>query len=245
MNYANIPSNQENTILNCLKANQESLSAQQILAQLPKALPLRTLQYQLKKLVQQQRIAQQGKGRATKYVLATQIYDTTMPEKPSSVNESEPVLPVSDEAKKSQQYLRQALHKRKVVGYNYDFLNHYRPNVSQYLSDTERQHLQSIGAQKIAPQPAGTYAKHIINRLLIDLSWNSSRLEGNTYSLLDSRRLIDFGQIASGHKPLEAQMILNHKDAIEFLVNSAEDISFNRYTLLNLHALLAPLCQDS
>lgn len=86
MNYANNPLNQENTILNCLKANQESLSAQQILAQLPKALPLRTLQYQLKKLVQQQRIVQQGKGRATKYALATQIYDTTMPDKPSSVN---------------------------------------------------------------------------------------------------------------------------------------------------------------
>jgi hypothetical protein len=68
---------------------------------------------------------------------------------------------------------------------------------------------------------------------------NSSRLEGNTYSLLDTRRLIEFGQEAEGRERLEAQMILNHKDAIEFLVGAAEDIGFNRYTILNLHALLA------
>jgi hypothetical protein len=34
-------------------------------------------------------------------------------------------------------------------------------------------------------------------------------------------------------------MILNHKDAIEFLVGAAEEIGFNRCTLLNLHAILA------
>ncbi len=71
------------------------------------------------------------------------------------------------------------------------------------------------------------------------LSWNSSRLEGNTYSLLDTRRLLDVGEEAEGKAWLEAQMILNHKDAIEFLVDAAEDIGFNRYTTLNLHALLA------
>jgi Fic family protein len=70
-------------------------------------------------------------------------------------------------------------------------------------------------------------------------------LRGNTYSLLDTKRLIDFGQVAEGKDRLEAQMILNHKDAIEFLVGAAEDIGFNRYTLLNLHAMLANnLLQD-
>ena len=75
--------------------------------------------------------------------------------------------------------------------------------------------------------------------LLIDLAWNSSRLEGNTYSLLDTKRLIELGEEAEGRAHLEAQMILNHKDAIEFLVSAADEIGFNRYTLLNLHALLA------
>jgi hypothetical protein len=88
-------------------------------------------------------------------------------------------------------------------------------------------------------QPAGTYAKQILSRLLIDLSWNSSRLEGNTYSLIDTRRLIAFGEAAEGKDLAEAQMILNHKDAIEFLVSEAQEIGFNRYTILNLHAMLA------
>jgi hypothetical protein len=67
----------------------------------------------------------------------------------------------------------------------------------------------------------------------------SSRLEGNTYSLLDTRRLLAFSQQAEGKDAAEAQMILNHKDAIEFMVSSAEEISFNRYSILNLHGLLA------
>jgi len=66
-------------------------------------------------------------------------------------------------------------------------------------------------------QPAGTYARKILNRLLIDLSFNSSRLEGNTYSLLDTERLIKDGAPATGKSPQETQMILNHKGAIEFL----------------------------
>ncbi|MCZ7596721.1 MAG: Fic family protein [Gammaproteobacteria bacterium] len=74
---------------------------------------------------------------------------------------------------------------------------------------------------------------------MIDLSWNSSRLEGNTYSLLDTRRLIEFGEEAEGRDRLESQMILNHKDAIEFLVGEVDSIGFNRYTILNLHAMLA------
>jgi Fic family protein len=57
--------------------------------------------------------------------------------------------------------------------------------------------------------------------------------------LLDTRRLIEFGREAQGSDRRDAQMILNHKDAIEFLVNSAGEIGFNRYTVLNLHAILA------
>ena len=78
-----------------------------------------------------------------------------------------------------------------------------------------------------------------MNRLLVDLSWNSSRLEGNTYSLLDTTRLIELGEVAEDKDRRETQMILNHKEAIEILVDGAEDIGFNRHTILNLHAALA------
>ncbi len=81
--------------------------------------------------------------------------------------------------------------------------------------------------------------RQVYNRLLIDLSWNSSRLEGNTYSLLETERLIELGESAEGKSAREAQMILNHKAAIDLLVEQADEIGFNRYTVMNLHALLS------
>ena len=60
--------------------------------------------------------------------------------------------------------------------------------------------------------PAGTYVRCITDRLLIDRSWNSSRLEGNTYSPLDTRRLIALDVGAEGHDPHEARMISRPRD---------------------------------
>jgi hypothetical protein len=152
----------------------------------------------------------------------------------------EAAVPLSPESQKIRAYLRQPLSARKSVGYNREFLNAYRPGKTFYLPEGARARLAEIGERPVSGQePAGTYARRILNRLLIDLSWNSSRLEGNTYSLLDTKRLIEFGQEADGRDRLEAQMILNHKDAVEFLVGNAAEIGFNRYTILNLHAILA------
>ena len=87
--------------------------------------------------------------------------------------------------------------------------------------------------------PIGIYGRAILNRLLIDLSWASSNLEGNTYSRLDTRELIEHGHAASGKAAIETQMILNHKAAIELLVENVDEVGFNRFTLLNLHSLLS------
>ena len=150
------------------------------------------------------------------------------------------VLPrLSEPGADIRNYVRRPLQAREPVGYDRAFLDSYRPNETFYLSQAERERLHEIGRPDTTAQPAGTYARQILNRLLLELAWNSSRLEGNTYSLLDTRRLLDVGEEADGKTRLEAQMILNHKDAIEFLVDAAEDVGFNRYTILNLHALLA------
>ena len=79
-----------------------------------------------------------------------------------------------------------------------------------------------------AKPPAGIYGRAILNRLLIDLSWASSHLEGNTYTRLDTRALIEHGKAA-----VETRMILNHKAAIDLLVTNADAAGFDRYTLLN------------
>jgi hypothetical protein len=223
-----------------VKDHPEGVTAQQIADALKSAPPRRTLQYRLKSLVDSRRLVMKGEGRWARYHLA-RIAEAagTAAGKAEARAEGEAAPPLSSPGAEIQRYVRQPPEARKPVGYNRAFLDSYRPNETFYLSEAERARLRDAGTPKIAEQPAGTYAKQILNRLLIDLSWNSSRLEGNTYSLLDTRRLIDLGEEAEGKERLETQMILNHKDAIEFLVGTAEEIGFNRYTILNLHALLA------
>ncbi len=216
----------------------DGATAQEILSRLHRAVPLRTLQYRLKYLTEEGRIDRQGQGRWAKY-LPLRNEHKIKPKEGIEAGKTGPLIPLSAAASRIQKYVQQPLEKRTPAGYDRKFLDGYHPNRTFYLTDKERQHLVAIGTSANAQQPAGTYAKQIYNRLLIDLAWNSSRLEGNTYSLQDTKRLIEFGQEAAGREHVEAQMILNHKDAIEFLVGSAEDIGFNRYTILNLHALLA------
>ena len=76
---------------------------------------------------------------------------------------------------------------RKPVGFNQDFLRAYIPNETLYLSAKTKKQLLTVGRVEVQKRPAGTYARDILSRLLIDLSWNSSRLEGNTYSLLETK----------------------------------------------------------
>ncbi len=99
--------------------------------------------------------------------------------------------------------------------------------------------LLSIGKTENRIHPAGTYTRDILSRFLIDLSWNSSRLEGNTYSLLETKRLIERGESSAGKDATEAQMILNHKRAIEYLVDTAEDARLGSLEICSIHALLS------
>ncbi len=137
-------------------------------------------------------------------------------------------------------YVNRPPAARTPRGYERQFLDDYVPNETVYIPDKTKVHLHTIGRPIVAERAAGTFARDILSRFLVDLSWASSRLEGNTYSRLDTERLIRFGQEAEGKDAKETQMILNHKVAIEFLVKEpTDDIGINRFTLLNLHALLS------
>lgn len=216
------------------------VSASQIAAELATKVPLRTLQYRLQKLARAGRLRKEGDRRWARYHAPSAAAPLPTPAFKTRYREAGAATPhLSEASAEIRRYLQQPHTLRRQVGYEKEFLESYRPGVGAYLSDTERAHLHRVGRSWPGAGPAGTFARTILNRLLIDLSWNSSRLEGNTYSLLDTRRLIEFGQEVSGGSPMEAQMILNHKEAIEFLVNAAETLGFNRYTVLNLHAILA------
>ncbi len=167
----------------------------------------------LKKLVDGNRLEITGKARATGYYLAG-----------SAV--------IRD-------YLKTPYNQRKPVGYKREFLDQYIPNKSYYLASDIREQLKAAGQPNPASFPAGTYARRILERLLVDLSWASSRMEGNTYDILETERLIRFGQEAEGKDRKEAIMILNHKEAIQYIVDNLDSINIDRRDICNIHALLS------
>ena len=228
------PEQELETIKNVLKKFPEGAAIEELKASLGFGLELRTLQRRLEKLREQGFITTSGGTRSTRYHLVGEVTSNTL-----DTPRTTPLLPLTEQSEDILSAVSAPLQKRIPVGYNRAFPENYRPNIDGYLSVSERKKLFEIGKTGLPDQPAGTYAKEILNRLLIDLSWNSSRLEGNTYSLLDTERLIAVGEPADNKSATEAQMILNHKEAIEFIVKSADEIGFNRYTVLNLHALLS------
>ena len=226
-----------------VRSHPDGRTARQIAEALADAPAHRTLQYRLKSLVDSNRLVMEGSGRGARYRVP-RVIPLELSLGPGAISGSLKVSPlvsrrISEAGAEIRAYVRQPAESRTPVGYDPAFLESYRPNETFYLSEAERSHLREIGMSLAAAEPAGTYARRVLNRLLIDLSWNSSRLEGNTYSLLDTKRLLDVGAEAEGKDRRDAQMILNHKDAIEFLVDAAADIGFNRYTILNLHGVLA------
>ena len=219
----------------------EGMTAPQIADALREAPPPRTLQYRLKVMLDGGRLIREGSGRWSRYRLPRNISlsGRLTAGTPGIAARLSIGIPLSEAGEEIRNYVRRPTAARAPVGYDRSFLDSYRPNADFYLSEMERSELRECGETEIVEQPAGTYAKRVLNRLLIDLSWNSSRLEGNTYSLLDTKRLIELGEETEGKNRQEAQMILNHKEAIEILVDGAEDIGFDRHTILNLHAALA------
>lgn len=225
-------------IVEVVRGVPEGVSLSEIEAILGVKLPQRTLQSRLKRLVEEGRLLRAGERRWARYRAPDLVAEGTG-RVASTSDESDQLVPISPGGREIQKYLRRPEGLRKPVGYDRSFLEGYCPNDTFYLDEEELKELHRIGKPEIGEQPAGTYARQLLDRLLIELSWSSSRLEGNTYTLLDTRRLLAFSQEAEGKEAFESQMILNHKDAIEFLVSSAEEVGFNRYSILNLHAMLA------
>lgn len=164
----------------------------------------------LKALVNRNQLEVSGKGRQTSYSLAGASVVRT--------------------------HLKTPYNRQRPTSYNKDFLDRYIPNKTFYFSDAARDQLRAIGKPDLPPLPVGTYARRILEKLLVDLSWASSRMEGNTYSILDTERLIRFGEEATGKDRKEAVMILNHKEAIQYIADNITEITISRRDLCNIHA---------
>lgn len=98
------------------------------------------------------------------------------------------------------------------------------------LNEAYREKIQGITADAL---------KKETERLNIDFSWKSSKIEGNTYSLLETEELIRNQREASGHTKEESTMILNHKKALEYIGSNKESFHVMSVPKIeNIHALL-------
>ncbi len=240
-----LPDDLLDRVTNALDATSQGLSLAELQGALKDVVSRRSLQRRLNVWVRSGAIKAEGNRRGRRYfphsnspVLAADV-EAGYPGGASEPAALTPIVLISAAGRQVQALVHRPIADRAPIGYQRHFLEGYLPNETGYFPENLKTHLRALGRTPDGHRPAGTYAREILNRLLVDLSWASSRLEGNTYSLLDTRELIEHGKAAQGKDAKETQMILNHKAAIELLVESAEEIGVNRYTITNLHALLA------
>lgn len=229
-------------VLNAVRLRPDGASIEMIQSVLGDGVARRTLQRRLNELVKQGRLVAQGRKRGALYRLPADV--TVRPGAGAIRVEGSEVsadiyVPMSAEGSRLRDLVRRPLTLRTPVGYRREFLLDYRPNETWYLQSQTRARLRGLGEDPSPERQAGTYARDVLGRLLIDLSWASSKLEGNTYTRLDTQRLIEHGEEAAGKDARETQMILNHKRAIEYLVEGADELGYDIHTFQNLHALLS------
>lgn len=187
-------------------------------------------------------VLRRGSARATRYRLAAAApapaAAESTPREAASRSGGPAPAPVgpawSEQSKALRQKLSVPLAAREPCTYDRGFVDSYEPNKSFLLPEKLAQDLAHLGGMQ-GQQPAGTYIRKVLEQVLIDLSWSSSRLEGNTYSLLATQELFKSG-ISSGD--IDAVMLLNHKSAIEFLAESAPAVGLTPALVRNLHAVL-------
>ena len=121
-------------------------------------------------------------------------------------------------------YFAQETDERKVqTSFNFALINEQLPQVPLFTEE-ELSHLNDLQKEfraHLADMSENEYRKEM-ERLGIDLSWKSSQIEGNTYSLLETERLLRESKTADGKTKEEAVMLLNHKDALRFVLDNPD-----------------------
>ena len=175
-------------VLRQLGLEPEPISLPELMLKLGKGFKTRSVRRWLSLLVEEGTVRKIGKKRGTKYIAAGR----------SEEGLGEVSSCFSSASLNAIEEVNKPIFERLPVAYADDWFNSYQPNSSYYLSQRVRQQLLALGQRTSGQDPAGTYAHQIFHRLIIDLSYNSSRLEGNTYSLLDTERLLLHGDTAEG-----------------------------------------------
>lgn len=163
----------------------------------------------------------EGKARATRYRLSDYAHL---------------LMPLSLDT-----YFAKDLDERQIqVGFNFDVINNQLSKVALFTDD-ELECLNALQAEfrkNIAEMSENEYRREMA-RLGIDLSWKSSQIEGNTYSLLETERLLRESKTADGKTKEEAMMLLNHKDALLFVLDNPDFLqTLTIGSIEDIHSLL-------
>ncbi len=138
-------------------------------------------------------------------------------------------------------YFDKEVDERQVQeSFNFGLINEILPQVDLF---TQKELQQLNDAQKLfrwhLSEMSDIEYRKEMERLGIDLSWKSSQIEGNTYSLLETERLLKEKQTANGKTKEEAVMLLNHKDALDFILDVPDflkDLTVAR--VVEIHSIL-------
>lgn len=193
----------------------------EIMAGLTKAPSDSTMKRLLSAAVKEGNIETTGRGPATKYKLTPQAH-VTMP------------LDLAT-------YFDKDIDEREVQeSFNFDLIRDVLPKVEIFTK--EELEVLNDAQMEFEKNTEGMteleYRKEM-ERLGVDLSWKSSQIEGNTYSLLETERLLKDKQTASGKTKEEAIMLLNHKDALDFVLDIPDylkELSVHR--IEDIHSIL-------
>ena len=163
----------------------------------------------------------EGKARATRYRLSDYAHL---------------LMPLSLDT-----YFVKDVDERQIqVGFNFDVINNQLSKVALFTDD-ELERLNALQAEfrkNIAEMSENEYRREMA-RLGIDLSWKSSQIEGNTYSLLETERLLRESKTADGKTKEEAVMLLNHKDALHFVLDNPDFLqTLTIGSIEDIHSLL-------
>jgi len=196
-------SQRELKIINFIKTNGAS-SSKIIFDNLSIDISYATLKRVLTKLIIEESIKSIGKGKGTKYIISP-AYELL-------------------ESIDIEKYYEKEIDDREIKeSFNLEIITKTLNNHSIFTkSELERlRNLQEDYKSNIEQLSTNEYNKEL-DRLAIDLSWKSSQIEGNTYSLLETERLIKEKETASGKTKEEAIMLLNHKDALDFIIKESD-----------------------
>ena len=136
------------------------------------------------------------------------------------------------------EYFDVSFLERPLKQYNFDFLSHYIPNTTFFLSASQRKILHETVWNALLSTEYYSSHKRLFETLLIDISYASSFLEGNTYSYFDTEVLIKYSESAEGKTTDETAMIINHKNALTFLMDQKNNTTYSADIFYEIHKRL-------